>query len=504
MSNFLAVATVTATLRRILQASLDVDVPGAAVGTARPDGDGGSTPPMGVNIYLFQVTPSAAWRNADLPTRDSDGNVRQRPTAALELHYLLTFHGDDGQLEPQRVLGSVVRSLHERPLLTRQMILDTLQSPTFNYLAASNLADQVERVKFTPTALTLEEFSKLWSVFFQIPYTLSVAYQGSVVLIDGDSLPHPVLPVLKSNLQVIPFLQPFIEEILPEPPQSVESGGKLTIRGQNFNTGIVRINFGGTEVPPNTLTNTQFTVAVPAGLTAGVRSLQVVQLIDYGSGSSSEPHRGFESNVAVFILAPKILLPQPLPPQPVLGTVVRGSGFTINVAPPVSRNQDVRLLVGDETILLPTRLPTDPPLLTNLTFTIPADFPTGQFMVRLQVDGAQSSLSDKNSAFDGPQLSITAGSHSLRTTIEMASSPSGMAATVSVSDETGAAVPSAEVSVTWTLPDSTMQPDIQLTNTSGIANFTIPGNEGSYSIAITAVTKQGYSLDQLNSTIKAS
>jgi len=92
MSNHLAIATVTATVRHILQRAADVDVPGTSVSTGRPDTltDDGAR----INVYLYQVTPNAAWRNIDLPWRDSDANMTQRPRAALDLHYLLSFTGD--------------------------------------------------------------------------------------------------------------------------------------------------------------------------------------------------------------------------------------------------------------------------------------------------------------------------------------------------------------------------------------------------------------------------
>ncbi len=169
MSNFLAIATVTAALRRTLQAALDIDVPGAKVTTVRPDGSGSGVPNTGANLYLYQVTPNASLRNADMPNRNSEGRLIQRPQVALDLHYLLTFYGDDNELKPQRLLGSVVRTLHARPVLTRQMIKKTIDDPAFAFLHNSNLAEAFETVKFTPVPLSLEELSKLWSVFFQTP-----------------------------------------------------------------------------------------------------------------------------------------------------------------------------------------------------------------------------------------------------------------------------------------------------------------------------------------------
>src|SRR5829696_2873375 len=129
MSNFLAVATVTAALSQMVLDAVKVDVAGADVTTLRPNGAVSGTK---VNIYLYQVMPNAALSNADLPARRVDGQLLQRPVAALDLNYLLTFFGADAQLEPQRLLGSVVRTLHSRPVLTRDRIKKTIATALFS------------------------------------------------------------------------------------------------------------------------------------------------------------------------------------------------------------------------------------------------------------------------------------------------------------------------------------------------------------------------------------
>jgi hypothetical protein len=162
VSNYLAISTVTAALSQLIQAAIEIDVFGASVSTVRPDTAGNGTSQARVNIYLYQVTPNASFRNDDLPTRRADGSMSQRPRVALDLHYLLTFYGEELDLIPQRLLGSVVRTLHSESMLTRQRIRDTISSSTFSFLANSNLAEEVELVKFTPLPLSLEELSKLW------------------------------------------------------------------------------------------------------------------------------------------------------------------------------------------------------------------------------------------------------------------------------------------------------------------------------------------------------
>lgn len=206
MSNHLAVAAVTASLMRYLQGAVGADVGNAVVTAVRPDGPNSGAPEVGVNIFLYQATPNVAWRNQDLPTRRPDGSLNQRPQIALDLHYLLTFYGDETLLEPQRILGSTVRALHTCPLLTRQEIRGAVAANAF--LAGADLADEIETVKFTPQPLTLEELSKLWSVLFQTTYTLSMAYDASVVLITADSQPSMVQPVLTPAIRVFPSVTP--------------------------------------------------------------------------------------------------------------------------------------------------------------------------------------------------------------------------------------------------------------------------------------------------------
>ena len=164
MSDFRAIATVTAALKQVLLPAVKQAVSGSDVGFNRPDPTN-LTSPL-VNVYLYQITPNAAYRNADLLTRRSDGSLATRPQAAFDLHYLFTFHGDDTKLEPQRMLGAVVTALHAQPLLSGTNITNAESS--FTNLAGCGLENQIERIKFTPTALSLEEFSKLWSVFFQV------------------------------------------------------------------------------------------------------------------------------------------------------------------------------------------------------------------------------------------------------------------------------------------------------------------------------------------------
>lgn len=225
MSSYLAIATVTATLSDIVQRAAQAAIPGAVVTNKRPERLGSEMQDSAaVNLYLYQAIQSPGWVNFDLPSRTANGQLIRWPPVrnaageivqppdvlpvhvALDLYYLLTFHGSDLNLEPQRLLGSTVIALHERPILLPPDIEAAIASKVF--LAGSDLADQVERVKLDQLNLSLEELSKLWSIFLQIPYVLSLVYRASVVLIESSLPAAPTGIVQKVLVSPVSSQQP--------------------------------------------------------------------------------------------------------------------------------------------------------------------------------------------------------------------------------------------------------------------------------------------------------
>ena len=202
MSNALAVATATEALRQLIAQSLAPDIPFAVdVAARKPPTDPPQDPT--ITIFLYQVTPNAALRNLDAPTRATDGTLLTRPGAALDLHYLISFYGEEAELVPQRLLGCVVRTLHETPVLPRELITAATQQP---YLSGSDLAAAQQRVRFTPTALDIDDTSKLWGMLYQnqTPYALSLVYQGIAVVVDGLGTPTTVQQVKTRTVRVTP------------------------------------------------------------------------------------------------------------------------------------------------------------------------------------------------------------------------------------------------------------------------------------------------------------
>jgi hypothetical protein len=402
MSNYLAIATVTAALRHILHTPVQNAVPGASVGFSRPEGKNGAQKGPVVNLYLYRVTPNAAYRNVDQPARRADGSLVKRILTALDLHYLFTFSGNDERLEPQRMLGAVASALDVQPLLSTSAIQAVMQHHTF--LEGSGLDTQIERVRFTPTALSLEEFTKLWSAFFQVEYSLSAAYQASVVLIQSDDTPQEALPVQARNIYVTPFEQPVINQVISQAGanQPILPSSTLVIQGSNLLSDVTTVRLGDLVVAPPTVTEKAIVLPVPAGLSAGVLGVQVIQQLEMGT--PPELHPGYESNVAAMVLHPVIV------PQSANSTEIK-----VKVSPPVQPAQKVTLLLNEATVPSPSpaaaytfTLPALTASASLLTFNISNVQAAGTvYFIRVTVDGAESPLDlNPQSTTFGPMVTI--------------------------------------------------------------------------------------------------
>ncbi|MCY1078710.1 DUF4255 domain-containing protein [Archangium lansingense] len=399
MSNHLAIATVTAALRDRLTEELKDFVSGVSVSTGRPQApsSSGGTPTTtsaGVNIFLYQVTPNAARRNADAPTRSANGQLLQRPKAALDLHYLLSFSGDEATLRPQMLLGAVTQLLHSRPELTREQIQQTLLDTDDPDLKPSDLADAIDTVRFTLVTLSADELNRLWSLF-QTPYVLSVAYQASVVLIESRDLTPSPLPVTRPVIAVLPLHQPVIERVLSQAPgagqpivegQPILVGHRLVLRGRELmgaTAASTSVRLGDTSLPlsADPQSDTQLTVVLPGTLRAGVQAVQVVQTVDLGEPPT--PHPGVESGLATFVLRPKAAFSK------------SGADLRVDLEPPVRKGQRVVLLLNRLGVPAGTEAEafgvtrTATADAASLTFTLPTVV-AGDYLLRVQVDGAES------------------------------------------------------------------------------------------------------------------
>src|SRR5688572_11875853 len=157
MSNPLAVATVTTTLRNLLFQGLNADLAGTTVTTRPPDRARFNSTGNQVNLFLYQTAIEAGWRNQDMPGKVKPGELG-KPPLPLVLHYLVTAYAEgDEDMTSHRLFGRAMSILHDHPTLGREELRAAL--------AGSDLHEQVDRVHVTPHPMSIEELSKLWATF---------------------------------------------------------------------------------------------------------------------------------------------------------------------------------------------------------------------------------------------------------------------------------------------------------------------------------------------------
>lgn len=423
MSNALAIASVTACLRDLLNnglidqstvTALGQPVKVTAMAPDRITLDNGAAEPTQLNIFLYHVAPNAAWRNARLPSRDVTGARLTNPPLALDLYYLITAYGNQ-DFQAEILLGYAMQLLHENPVLTRGAVRTALAGQDIvssgilpGPLVNSDLAEQVELIKLIPQLLTIEEMYRLWTAL-NAHYRPTAAYMASVVLIEAKQPAASPLPVLSSSLTVqggliTPF--PVLTSATPQNKQSaVRLGESLTLNGLNLTGPTLLARFNNRrltqpiDVPIPASANTDaLTVTipnVPATWPAGEYTVAVV---------IRTPNKADQITSAVpLTLAPQIIgAPLTVAHDAATSTAV----VTVNLTPQVQAIQPASMLIGDQEVVAPARTaPAD-----SLTFTVTSAV-VGTYLLRVRVDGVESLLVDASKTppvFDPTQrLTIT-------------------------------------------------------------------------------------------------
>ncbi len=443
MSTALAIASVTHVLKDLLNNGLiDHDVSGAIGGnvtvTALPPDRIDTTPTntqSQLNLFMYQVTPNQGWSNVGLPSRDGRGTRLSNPPLALNLHYLLTAYGVN-ELHSEILLGYGMQLLHETPALGRDAVRKALAPPStvsagglpaeLRALSTSELAEQVEQIKIAPVTLNTEELSKLWTAF-QAKYRPTYAYQVTVVLIESKKSTKSALPVQERMIYVLPFKKPEIENIhsqkLSSEPivenQKILAGYNLVIVGRQLRGDDVLVNIGGIEETPASedISDKQIIITLPIGLKAGIQGVQVIHRTLMGS--PPEPHQGVVSNVAAFVLSPKIEAKN-ITNVHGTGDDLRSADIELTVKPAVHEKQRVVLLLNElkaypadtklplsYSFIAPPVPPVRPPVpIKDLTIPI-SGVKAGNYLARIQVDGAESPLeTDATDKYYKPQITI--------------------------------------------------------------------------------------------------
>ncbi|MBE9070469.1 DUF4255 domain-containing protein [Leptolyngbya cf. ectocarpi LEGE 11479] len=429
MSNHLAIATVTAVLNKLLQEGISQDVPGAQITTQRPDAPGGNVSGARINLFLYHATPNTAWRNADIRTRRPKGDLVKHGQASLDLHYILTFYGNEQRLEPQRLMGSSIQTLVDSPLITQEIIRETVASSTLQELEGSALAEQVQLVKFFPSDMTTEELSRVWSVFFQIPYSLSFAYQATAIVIQGRKPGKSPLPVRSRRFFTSP-VRPVLTKV--STPGSLNTpitlDSHLVLQGRQLQSGQtnnqdnikVQVQLGQARLTPQQVSKQQVDItlatlssAEKAQLRAGAQGIRVAHVETVSDSGTHSQDFSILSNLMPIILCPTILSAP---------TEENASPFTLDLSEidediydgQLSLQVDVTVASHQSTYLLLNDQERDTQVYVGkgerrtadtkrLTFPL-KDIRAGTYLVRVQIDGAESPLEVDSPEAENPMV----------------------------------------------------------------------------------------------------
>lgn len=152
------------------------DMDGVRVTTMPPDAAQPGPGQGRLNLFLVQVVEDAGAGN--LPMRRVGPPADIARPLVLTFQYLVTVLGRDDLeergTEAHRLLGAVLRLLHDEPVVSRSRVL----------AVEPDLGEQVDGIALRARPLTIEEIGSLWPAF-GVPYRLSVALEATCVLSMG-------------------------------------------------------------------------------------------------------------------------------------------------------------------------------------------------------------------------------------------------------------------------------------------------------------------------------
>ena len=393
MSNVLAIAATTRTLRNLLLAqmpALDAELSDLEVTLQPPDVARKGISKAQLNLFLYQVVANAAWRNLDLPGQVRPGETAP-PPLALNLHYVITAWGrgeNDNDAISHRVLAAAMSTLHDRGVLDGNDIR--------NALPDNDLAEQVEHVRVTPLPQSVDELSKLWTAF-QTNYRTSAAYEAAVLLIDSQAAMRAPLPVLRRGPQdrgvIATASAAAVLDALdyPRHQAAVRLGEDIVLNGRQLATDHALARFSSLRL------DAPIDIAPQPGDVAGTLRLHLADTADDADAVARWAPGIY--TVALLVQPPGLPpllsneLPLVLAPRIALGSLAAAAGdfaLSLTCTPRIRAGQRVLLLFGDRA-LVPTSLnnPADTHQPTALTFQL-TGVAMGTYTVRLRVDGADS------------------------------------------------------------------------------------------------------------------
>ena len=398
MGNFLAFASVTATISYILE-EVNRDIPGIRISTKPLDAIDVQNPVNGLNIFLYLVSPTTSVDAVDTLVIDKAGRPTNNPSLSLDLHYIITATSSENEdLVAQKILASAMRVLNNHPVLGRDLIRKAVRNR--EGLEFSDLADQLDDVRLTLNPLPIKDLTEIWSKFPNANFRSSIAYTAQVVILDSKIVEErPGIIASIDQNYIVQLKSPSIERIDPRLLEYAPDA-RMAIVGSNLKGPAVYVEFGDNfssmQVKPADISDTRIMAGLPADIEPGMLKVRITHRLRHVNEEEEQiigKRSILQSNSSPFVLAPRILAPRQ-------GRVARGNDLEVEFEPPVSREKAVIVYLGD------SAFPTSPTKSSKsmvdsrvgrVKFTVPEDTPPGLYLLRVAVDGATSLLmTDEN------------------------------------------------------------------------------------------------------------
>ncbi len=133
-----------------------------------------------LTLFLYKVTENPDLKNAEhVVVSQPDGSlIERRAPLSLDAYYLLTAHAGEppDPLETHRALSRAMRVFYDNGILQGSLL--RADDPSTGLTA-----DSVLRITLNP--ITMEDMTRIWSVFPDTPYEISVTYLVTPVAIDS-------------------------------------------------------------------------------------------------------------------------------------------------------------------------------------------------------------------------------------------------------------------------------------------------------------------------------
>ena len=175
------------TIRDVSQTLLDllkIDLTDISIALESPKTAGTNQ----LTLFLYKVVESPELKNAErsVVTMADGSLVEKRAPLTLDAYYLLTAHAKPDLLEAHQALSRAMRVFFDHGVLHGSVLRAQGGKKGLT-------ADSVLRITLNP--ITMEDMTRIWSVFPDTPYELSVTYLVTPVIIESF-LEEGVAPVV--------------------------------------------------------------------------------------------------------------------------------------------------------------------------------------------------------------------------------------------------------------------------------------------------------------------